>query len=107
MTPEAKPAEIKKIAVTQTLRKLLAEHFYELDHAAKEGRPKVAWCTSVGPAELLRALGFVVYFPENHGAMLGASRMAGETIPAANASGYSPDVCSYLTSDIGAALLGR
>jgi benzoyl-CoA reductase/2-hydroxyglutaryl-CoA dehydratase subunit BcrC/BadD/HgdB len=105
--PEARKTEIKKIAAAKTLRKLLADHFYELDQAAKEGQPKVAWCTSVGPAELLRAMGFVVYFPENHGAMLGATRMATETIPAANAIGYSPEICSYLTSDIGAFLQGR
>jgi benzoyl-CoA reductase/2-hydroxyglutaryl-CoA dehydratase subunit BcrC/BadD/HgdB len=104
---DPKPVEIKKIAAAKTLRKLLADHFYELDRAAKEGHPKVAWCTSVGPAELLRAMGFLVYFPENHGAMLGASRMAAETIPAACAIGYSPEVCSYLTSDIGAFLQGR
>jgi benzoyl-CoA reductase/2-hydroxyglutaryl-CoA dehydratase subunit BcrC/BadD/HgdB len=104
---EARKTEIKKIAVAKTLRKLLADHFYELDRAAKDGQPKVAWCTSVGPAELLRAMGFVVYFPENHGAMLGATRMATETIPAANAIGYSPEICSYLTSDIGAFLQGR
>jgi benzoyl-CoA reductase/2-hydroxyglutaryl-CoA dehydratase subunit BcrC/BadD/HgdB len=104
---EGKQAEIKKIAAAKTLRKLMADHFYELDRAAKEGHPKVAWCTSVGPAELLRAMGFLVYFPENHGAMLGATRMAVETIPAANAIGYSPDVCSYLTSDVGAFLQGR
>jgi len=104
---ETKPVKIKKIAAAKTLRKLMADHFYELDRAVKEGRPKVAWCTSVGPAELLRAMGFVVYFPENHGAMLGASRMATETIPAANAIGYSPEACSYMTSDIGAFVQGR
>jgi benzoyl-CoA reductase/2-hydroxyglutaryl-CoA dehydratase subunit BcrC/BadD/HgdB len=104
---EAKRAEIKKIAAAKTMRRLMAEHFYELDRAVKEGQPKVAWCTSVGPAELLRAMGFLVYFPENHGAMLGATRMATEVIPTANAAGYSPDICSYLTSDIGAFLQGR
>jgi benzoyl-CoA reductase/2-hydroxyglutaryl-CoA dehydratase subunit BcrC/BadD/HgdB len=104
---DAKKIEIKKIAAAKTLRKLLADHFYELDAAVKEGKPKVAWCTSVGPAELLRAFGFVVYFPENHGAMLGATRLATETIPAANAIGYSPEACSYMTSDIGAFLQGR
>ena len=104
---ETKKPEIRKIAAAKTMRKLLADHFYELDRAVKEGRPKVAWCTSVGPAELLRALGFLVYFPENHGAMLGATRMAGETIPAANALGYSPEICSYMTSDIGAFVQGR
>ena len=30
-------------------------------------------------------MGFLVYFPENHGAMLGASRMATDLIPYANA----------------------
>ncbi|HUU99055.1 MAG TPA: 2-hydroxyacyl-CoA dehydratase family protein [Phycisphaerae bacterium] len=104
---EAKRVEIKKIAAAKTMRRLMAEHFYELDRAVKEGWPKVAWCTSVGPAELLRAMGFLVYFPENHGAMLGATRVATETIPAANAIGYSPEVCSYMTSDIGAFLQGR
>jgi benzoyl-CoA reductase/2-hydroxyglutaryl-CoA dehydratase subunit BcrC/BadD/HgdB len=62
----------------------------------------LAWCTSAGPAEILRALGFEVYFPENHGAMLGASRLAAKYIPRANNIGYSADICSYLTSDIGA-----
>ena len=104
---QTKPGQIKKIAAAQTLRKLMADHFYELDQAIRQGHPKVAWCTSVGPTELLRAMGFVVYFPENHGAMLGATRMAAETIPAANAVGYSPEICSYLTSDIGAFLQGR
>ena len=106
MADPAKP-EIKKIAATKTMRKLMADHFYELDQAAKAGKPKIAWCTSVGPAELLRAMGFLVYFPENHGAMLGATRMSTETIPSANSIGYSPEVCSYMTSDIGAFLQGR
>jgi len=104
---ETKDSGIRKIAATKRMRRLLADHFYELDQVAREGTAKIAWCTSVGPAELLRALGFVVYFPENHGAMLGATRMAAETIPAANAIGYSPEICSYLTSDVGAFLLGR
>jgi benzoyl-CoA reductase/2-hydroxyglutaryl-CoA dehydratase subunit BcrC/BadD/HgdB len=49
---------------------------------------------------------FDVYFPENHGAMLGSTRTATDNIPAANALGYSPDICSYMTSDIGAWLRG-
>ncbi len=94
----------KEIVATRTLKKIMANHFYELDEAARTGSKKVAWCTSVGPAELLRGMGFLVYFPENHGAMLGATRMATELIPYANAIGYSPDICSYLTSDIGSYL---
>lgn len=82
----------------------MADHFHELADASTTGGRKIAWCTSVGPAELLRGMGFLVYFPENHAAMLGASRMAVELIPHANTIGYSPDICSYLTADIGSYL---
>ncbi|MFI5167884.1 MAG: 2-hydroxyacyl-CoA dehydratase subunit D [Thermoanaerobaculales bacterium] len=95
---------IKKIRATAAMKDLMAAYFLELDEAARTGSAKVAWCTSVGPAELLRSFGFLVYFPENHAAMLGASRMAADLIPVANAVGYSPDICSYLTSDIGSYL---
>ena len=92
----------KKIQSTDLMNRLMSEYYYDLNDAAKSRSRKVAWCTSVGPAELLRALGFAVHFPENHAAMLGATRMSTELIPEANAIGYSPDICSYLTADIGA-----
>jgi len=104
--PENKPL-LKKIRAAGPMKALMADYFRELDEASREGTAKVAWCTSVGPAELLRSFGFRVYFPENHGAVLGSSRMAAELIPAANAEGYSPDICSYLTSDVGSFLLGK
>ena len=93
-----------QIKASKKLKTIMAQHFLELDEAAKTGSKKIAWCTSVGPAELLRGMGFLVYFPENHGALLGATRMATEMIPYANAIGYSPDICSYLTSDVGSFL---
>jgi benzoyl-CoA reductase/2-hydroxyglutaryl-CoA dehydratase subunit BcrC/BadD/HgdB len=91
----------KKIEATGEMGRIMEAYFRELDQASQTREKKIAWCTSVGPAELLRALGFLVHFPENHGAMLGTTRMAADLIPAANAMGYSPDICSYLTSDIG------
>ena len=91
---------------TKQMKAVMGKYYTELMQGAEPGR-KTAWCTSVGPAELLRALGFNVYFPENHGAMLGATRMATDLIPAANARGFSPDICSYLTSDIGSYLKGE
>lgn len=99
-------AERKDFAASKKLRGVMGQYFAELDRGAAEGK-KTAWCTSVGPAELLWAMGFNVYFPENHGAMLGASRMATDLIPLANARGYSPDICSYLTSDVGSYLKGE
>ena len=100
---EARSGE-QPLKAAALLKDLMAAHFAGVDRAAREKTAPVAWCTSVGPVELLRALGYQVFFPENHGALLGASRVAGETMGRAHALGYSPEVCSYLTSDVGAYL---
>ncbi|MEW6467667.1 MAG: 2-hydroxyacyl-CoA dehydratase family protein [Bacteroidota bacterium] len=91
-----------EIKATKDLKELMRSYFMSLEERGK----KVAWCTSVGPAELLRSFGFEVYFPENHGALLGATRMATDQIPSAVKCGYSNHVCSYTTSDIGSYLNG-
>ena len=104
--PEEKKVVIKRLKSAGTISKFMKDYYIELDEAVKAGEPKIAWCTSVGPAEILRAFGFLVYFPETHSAMLGATRMATDFIPEANALGYSPDICSYLTADIGAFVRG-
>lgn len=78
----------------------MKDYFLSLE----SGKNKVAWCTSVGPAELLRSFGFEVFFPENHGALLGATRTAMDFIPEAIKCGYSGHVCSYTTADIGSYL---
>ncbi len=70
----------------------------------ESGKKKIAWCTSVGPAELLRSFGFEVYFPENHGALLGATRTAMDHISSAVKCGYNSQICSYTTADIGSFL---
>jgi benzoyl-CoA reductase/2-hydroxyglutaryl-CoA dehydratase subunit BcrC/BadD/HgdB len=103
---EEKKVVRKVIKAAADVGNFMKEYYLELDEASKRGEPKIAWCTSVGPAEILRALDFLVYFPETHSAMLGATRMASDLIPEANALGYSPDICSYLTADIGAFLRG-
>ncbi len=103
---DEKKIKLKRLESSKVLGKFMADYYYELDGAAKSGEKKIAWCTSVGPAEILRALGFLVYFPETHSAMLGSSRMATDLIPKANAIGYSPNICSYLTADVGAYLEG-
>jgi benzoyl-CoA reductase/2-hydroxyglutaryl-CoA dehydratase subunit BcrC/BadD/HgdB len=95
------------LASSAALRDTMAAYYRGLGDAADRKTAPVAWCTSVGPAELLRALGFAVHFPENHAAMLGAGRTANRYLPVAHAQGYSQDICSYLTSDIGAYLAGE
>jgi len=103
---ERKPVTRKKLRTAEDMKRYMANYYLELDHASRTGEKKIAWCSSVGPAEILRAMGFLVYFPETHSAMLGATRTATDHIPYANALGYSPEICSYLTADIGAYLQG-
>jgi benzoyl-CoA reductase/2-hydroxyglutaryl-CoA dehydratase subunit BcrC/BadD/HgdB len=98
----------KRIQASDTLRQVMADYYYRLNRISTgEEDGKIAWCTSVGPAELLVAFGFEVHYPENHGAMLGAKRLAMDYIPLANAIGYAPEICSYLTSDVGCYLKGE
>ncbi len=101
---EEQKVKRKKFKTGGEMRQFMANYYYGLDNASKTGEKKVAWCSSVGPAEILRVMGFLVYFPETHSAMLGSTRMATDLIPYANAVGYSPDICSYLTADVGAYL---
>lgn len=89
------------------LKATMAAYYRSVRDAAERKTAPVAWCSSVGPAELLRALGYAVFYPENHAAMLGATRTANRYLPLAHAQGYSQDICSYLTSDIGAYLAGE
>ncbi len=100
-------SKAKLLESRHRMKELLNAHFADLGEAAGDPSRKVAWCTSVGPAELLHTFGFEIYHPENHGAMLGATRTANDYIPKANAVGYSPEICSYLTSDVGAFLAGK
>jgi benzoyl-CoA reductase/2-hydroxyglutaryl-CoA dehydratase subunit BcrC/BadD/HgdB len=99
---KASTAPRRKINAAEDAAKFMSDYYYELDRYAKTGEKKIAWCTSVGPAELLRAMGFSLYFPETHSAMLGTTRLATDYIPHATALGYSPETCSYMTADIGA-----
>ena len=99
---EEKKVVLRRLKAGRIQRKFMADYYVELDQASKTGKKKIAWCSSVGPAELLRGMGFLVYFPETLSAALGTTRKATEYIPYANALGYSPEMCSYLTADIGA-----
>lgn len=88
-----------RIKTTDKLKHIMSGNFKSMN-----GDRPIAWCTSVGPAELLRSFGFDVYFPENHGALLGATRTATDCIPEAVKCGFSGHICSYTTSDIGSFL---
>ncbi|MHB8874322.1 MAG: 2-hydroxyacyl-CoA dehydratase subunit D [Myxococcaceae bacterium] len=72
-----------------------------------DGAVPVAWVTSGFPVEVLRALGFYVLYPENHGALCGARKMVPEISAEAERAGYSQDLCGYARTDIGSMLSGK
>ena len=87
------------------LKELMSVQYLQGRYA--DGAVPVAWVTSGFPVEVLRALGFYVVYPENHGALCGARRMVEEISGAAEAQGFSQDLCSYARTDIGSVLSGK
>ena len=53
--------------------------------------------------EPLIAMDVIPVYPENHGAMIGATKMGVELCEKAEDMGYSRDLCSYARSDIACA----
>ncbi len=86
-------------------RELVARHYLAGRHANL--KHKVAWVTSGAPVEFLKALDFFVLYPENHAALCGTSHRSLDLEAAAEAGGYSRDICSYARTDIGSVLSGK
>ncbi|HUW65354.1 MAG TPA: 2-hydroxyacyl-CoA dehydratase family protein [Spirochaetia bacterium] len=61
----------------------------------------VAWVTAVFPAELIRAMGFYPYYPENFGAVAAAKKVTPALSRAAEARGYEADLCGYARAGLG------
>jgi benzoyl-CoA reductase/2-hydroxyglutaryl-CoA dehydratase subunit BcrC/BadD/HgdB len=81
-------------------------YYFMVKHPAWFAK-KVAWITSGGPVEPLYAMGVLPFYPENYGAICGASRMSVPLCEAAEQRGYSRDLCSYALSDIGSAFTDK
>ncbi|MBN1829148.1 MAG: 2-hydroxyacyl-CoA dehydratase [Deltaproteobacteria bacterium] len=90
---------------TKDLRDIMTTYYMEAKTAGLR-RKKVAWITSGGPVEPLIAMDVIPVYPENHGAMIGASKTGVGLCEKAEAMGYSSDLCSYARSDIACAVHG-
>jgi len=94
---------IKKIVLRFKKKKRMKDimtTYYMEAKTTRITRKKVAWITSGGPVEPLIAMNIIPVYPENHGAMIGASKMGIDLCEKAEAMGYSRDLCSYARSDI-------
>ncbi len=92
------------LACAHKLKQIIGDYYRDLDAASRDPNRHVAWCSGMAPVEIVRALGYTPYFPENHSAILGASRRATHYIRRAIADGFSPFVNTEMTADIGAML---
>ena len=99
-------AKIKKVILhfkkQKKMKEIMTVYYMEAKSARVGGR-KVAWITSGGPVEPLIAMDVIPVYPENHGAMIGASKMGTGLCETAESMGYSSDLCSYARSDIACA----
>jgi len=96
----------RQIKSTAAYRRLMTAYYFMVKHPGWFGK-KVAWITSGGPVEPLYAMGALPFYPENYGAMCGASRMSVSLCEAAEHKGYSHDLCSYALTDIGSSFTGK
>jgi 2-dehydropantoate 2-reductase len=91
---------------TGRLKELMHAYYVDLAAAADDPGRVVAACSGLAPVEILRALDIAPYLPENHAALIAATRRAGPYIARATAEGFSQFVSSAMRTDIGALLMG-
>ena len=89
----------RRLKSADALSRLMTAYYLRSRYIGK-ARP-LAWVTSGAPVEILEAMGIASVYPENYGALCGARRVATELCQAAEAQGFSQDLCSYARTSIG------
>ncbi|MGE3774186.1 MAG: 2-hydroxyacyl-CoA dehydratase subunit D [Gammaproteobacteria bacterium] len=80
--------------------RLFREWYVELTRAAESGR-RAAYVFVMGSLnEILKAFDFDVVFPEINSLQAAVRKVAHEYLGAAEAVGYSPDICGYVKADV-------
>jgi len=102
MTQKDPEKEKRKIKSVSRMKEIMTTYYIEAKMAEGTGK-KVAWITSGGPVEPLIVMDVIPVYPENHGAMIGASKMGADLCEKSEAMGFSRDICSYARSDIASA----
>lgn len=95
---------MKKLYSYQDLKKLIGSHYMQAK-TAHFFNQKVAWVSSGAPVEVMRPFDVVTVYPENHASVCGAAKVGPDYCEAAEAEGYSRDLCSYFRCDRGSTLL--
>jgi bcr-type benzoyl-CoA reductase subunit B len=97
--------ERRKIKADKRMREIMAAYYIEAKTPREQRGKKIAWVTSGGPVEPLHAMDVIPIYPENYGAMIGASKMGVSLCEKAEEMGYARDLCSYARGDIASAVV--
>ncbi len=91
-----------QLAAFKKMKELMTLYYIE----AKTTKEKpIAWLTSGAPVEFVYAMGVLPIYPENYAAMCATSHQSVELMEAAEAAGYSQDLCAYARTDFGQDML--
>ncbi len=96
----ATPVKPGRLAVSAALGTLNENYYQALANAKGEGKP-VVWITSMAPIEMVYAFDGIPFFPENYAALCSSRKVAAEFCQAAEARGYSQDLCAYALCTFG------
>ncbi len=92
---------IKKLESTKKMREIMLEYYLQGRVTEFNG-----WVTSGAPVEFLYAMDIYPVYPENHSALIGASKLGPEFSKYSEERGFSQDLCSYARCDIGSVFAG-
>ena len=95
--------ERRKIKSVKRMKEIMTEYYIEAKTPKEQTGKKIAWITSGGPVEPLIVMDVIPVYPENYGAMIGASKMGTDLCEKAESMGYASDLCSYARADIASA----
>ncbi|MDY7033854.1 MAG: 2-hydroxyacyl-CoA dehydratase family protein [Thermodesulfobacteriota bacterium] len=103
---EKKPEKKKRLKTAEKLGKLMADYYTESAMIKAQKKP-VAWLTSPAPVELCYAMDIFPVYPENYATMCAARNLSAEFCAAAEARGFSTDLCSYALNNLGSIYLNK
>jgi len=104
-TPGHQSGRPPKTESAKRMKAIMTEYYLDAFSARDSGK-MIAWITSGGPVEPLLAMDIIPIYPENHSAMIGASKMGSEFCAQAEQMGYPADLCSYARADIACSRTG-
>ncbi len=82
-------------------RKITTKRYYEDVKEAREKGIPIAYCTAITPPEILYTMGVQPCMPENYVTICCAKQISERFLEAAEAKGYSRDLCSYSRVGLG------